>query len=228
MLQKEGTAVSIVSSRTPPSVLQELCAFADIVVSAVGSPGIVTEHVARPGAIVVNVGTTVDELSGRLLPDVAISSPEGQVITAAPGGVGPNPIMILFENVLSRAESRAAKARKAAATSAKFTRSVPSSAILDGWAEGLVGGQGGRPYLHKVFVADSFEVATGMLKDVAAITAELNHHPLVSLSPAASNKETPDCFNHGCRIEFKVQSIEAGRITEADIQLATRIDEELE
>jgi len=46
-------------------------------------------------------------LDEGLLPDVTFSSAAaslGQITTPVPGGVGPNPVMVLFENVIARAE----------------------------------------------------------------------------------------------------------------------------
>jgi len=221
MLQKEGAAVSVVTSSTPDWLQDELCAQADVVVSCVGTPGILNEGNLRPGAVVVNVGTH-PTAEGTLVPDVTIGHPMGHMVTPTPGGVGPNPIMILFENVLERAEHNAETQRAAEKRGVEATKRKPGTAAAPlGWEVE------DERCLRKAFTAPSFEAAAIMLQDVAALTADLNHHPLVTLGPASAGKEDP-CFNHGCVLAFELRSIEAGGITDADVMLAKAIDAELE
>jgi len=225
MLQKEGAAVSVVTSSTPRHLRDDLCGQADVIVSVVGEPGIITEDNARPGAVVINVGTQPDTPAPgtpcSLLPDVALSTSLGHTVSATPGGVGPNPVMILFENLIARAEHRAA-IQKAAQVWALAATGVPgtSSEIGGGWD--IVEGE----CLRKSFRADSFETATSMLKDISQLTRKMNHHPLATLSPATGGAGDT-CFNHGCVLELELRSIEAGGISAADIQLAACIDKEL-
>ncbi|TQR85252.1 bifunctional 5,10-methylenetetrahydrofolate dehydrogenase/5,10-methenyltetrahydrofolate cyclohydrolase [Mycobacterium hodleri] len=77
---------------------------ADVVVVAVGVPGLVTaEHVAD-GAIVVDVGTTATD-DGTLLGDVDAASVEGRAggLTPVPGGVGPVTTALLLANTVTAA-----------------------------------------------------------------------------------------------------------------------------
>ena len=77
---------------------------AEIVVVAVGVPGLVTaEHVAD-GAIVVDVGTTATD-DGALLGDVDSASVEGRAggLTPVPGGVGPVTTALLLANTITAA-----------------------------------------------------------------------------------------------------------------------------
>ena len=77
---------------------------ADVVVVAVGVPGLVTaEHVAD-GAIVVDVGTTATD-DGTLLGDVDAASVEGRAggLTPVPGGVGPVTTALLLANTATAA-----------------------------------------------------------------------------------------------------------------------------
>jgi len=77
---------------------------AEIVVVAVGVPGLVTaEHVAD-GAIVVDVGTTATD-DGNLLGDVDAASVEGRAggLTPVPGGVGPVTTALLLANTVTAA-----------------------------------------------------------------------------------------------------------------------------
>ena len=86
---------------------------ADLLVVAVGRPGLVTEKMVKEGAIVVDVGTTRVEdpskKSGfRLSGDVDYEkvAPKCDYITPVPGGVGPMTIASLLMNTLRAYENR--------------------------------------------------------------------------------------------------------------------------
>ena len=77
---------------------------ADILISAVGKPGLVQGHWIKPGAIVIDVGITRDE-KGRLHGDVAFADAANAAawITPVPGGVGPMTRVALLLNTLQAA-----------------------------------------------------------------------------------------------------------------------------
>ncbi|MGY4718644.1 bifunctional 5,10-methylenetetrahydrofolate dehydrogenase/5,10-methenyltetrahydrofolate cyclohydrolase [Naumannella huperziae] len=80
---------------------------ADIVIAAVGVPGIVRPEHVRPGAVVVSGG--VRYAGRKLLPDVDESVAEvAGAITPRIGGVGPTTIAMLFKNCVDAAERLAA------------------------------------------------------------------------------------------------------------------------
>jgi methylenetetrahydrofolate dehydrogenase (NADP+)/methenyltetrahydrofolate cyclohydrolase len=76
---------------------------AEVVVVAAGAPHLVTADWLRPGAVVIDVGTTV--VAGKLLGDVdfASASEVAGEITPVPGGVGPVTNVALMRNVVSAA-----------------------------------------------------------------------------------------------------------------------------
>jgi methylenetetrahydrofolate dehydrogenase (NADP+)/methenyltetrahydrofolate cyclohydrolase len=77
---------------------------AEIVIAAVGIPGLITaEHIAE-GAIVIDVGTTATD-DGRLLGDVDAISVEGRAgaLTPVPGGVGPVTTALLLQHTVQAA-----------------------------------------------------------------------------------------------------------------------------
>ena len=78
---------------------------ADIVVAAAGSPGIVTAEMVKPGAAVVQTGTTI--VDGKYLPDVD-DAVQGVAGWFAPAilSVGPMTRASLFESCLAAAERR--------------------------------------------------------------------------------------------------------------------------
>jgi methylenetetrahydrofolate dehydrogenase (NADP+)/methenyltetrahydrofolate cyclohydrolase len=85
--------------------LKEICLQADILVAALGKPGFVTVDMVKDGAVVVDVGITRVEDTGRksgfrLKGDVHFESvaPKCSWITPVPGGVGPMTIAALMKN----------------------------------------------------------------------------------------------------------------------------------
>ena len=78
---------------------------ADILVSAVGKPGLVPGQWIKPGAIVIDVGITRDE-NGKLHGDVTFkeASERASWITPVPGGVGPMTRVAMLQNTFAAAE----------------------------------------------------------------------------------------------------------------------------
>jgi methylenetetrahydrofolate dehydrogenase (NADP+)/methenyltetrahydrofolate cyclohydrolase len=82
---------------------------ADILIVAVGKPGLVKGDWIKPGAVVVDVGINrLDD--GRLVGDVdfGVAAQRASWITPVPGGVGPMTVATLMENTLEAAEAREA------------------------------------------------------------------------------------------------------------------------
>ncbi|QNI02976.1 bifunctional methylenetetrahydrofolate dehydrogenase/methenyltetrahydrofolate cyclohydrolase FolD [Halomonas sp. SH5A2] len=78
---------------------------ADLVVVAVGKPGIVKGDWIKPGAVVIDVGINRQE-DGKLKGDVDFNAAaeRASLITPVPGGVGPMTVATLLENTLAAAE----------------------------------------------------------------------------------------------------------------------------
>lgn len=100
--------VTVCHSRTPN--IKELCLEADIIVAALGVPEFLKADMVRPGAVIIDVGTTrvpdESKKSGfRLSGDVAFDevAPKASYITPVPGGVGPMTIVSLMLNTLQAA-----------------------------------------------------------------------------------------------------------------------------
>ncbi len=88
--------------------LKEECQRADIIIAAIGIPNFVTADMVKPGAVIIDVGTTrvpdSTKKSGfRLNGDVKFDevAPKCSFITPVPGGVGPMTICSLMKNTLS-------------------------------------------------------------------------------------------------------------------------------
>lgn len=112
MSQKSINAtVTVAHSRTKD--LDDVCSRADILVAALGSPGFITEGMVKPGAVVIDVGTTrvkSDKTKSgfRLKGDVDFDqvAPRCSYITPVPGGVGPMTRVSLLSNTLKAYKRR--------------------------------------------------------------------------------------------------------------------------
>lgn len=107
MLLEKNATVTIAHSRT-----QDLAAVtreADVLVAAVGRPGMISADMVKPGAVVVDVGINriQDGEKYRLVGDVA---PEVDAVaswlTPVPGGVGPMTVTLLLYNTVWSYEQR--------------------------------------------------------------------------------------------------------------------------
>jgi methylenetetrahydrofolate dehydrogenase (NADP+)/methenyltetrahydrofolate cyclohydrolase len=125
LLHRHAT-VTICHSRTAD--LAEVAATADILVAAIGRPGFVTRDFVKPGATVIDVGTTrvtdpahVVELFGEGSSRLDVLTRRGATVvgdvhpdvaqvagamTPVPGGVGPLTIAMLLSNTLRAAQLR--------------------------------------------------------------------------------------------------------------------------
>jgi methylenetetrahydrofolate dehydrogenase (NADP+)/methenyltetrahydrofolate cyclohydrolase len=86
--------------------LGAVCREADVLVAAVGSPGLVTGDMVGEGAVVIDVGTnrTDDGLVGDV--DFDGAKDRARAITPVPGGVGPMTRAMLLVNTLKAARAR--------------------------------------------------------------------------------------------------------------------------
>ncbi len=109
LLLAEHATVTVCHSRTRdlPAVTRR----AEILVSAAGRPGLLTATHIRPGAVVIDVGTSMvgEGPAARLVGDVDFdgAAVAAGAISPVPGGVGPLTTALLLANVLDLAEARA-------------------------------------------------------------------------------------------------------------------------
>jgi len=112
LLLGESCTVTVAHSKTRD--LPEVCRRADVLVAAVGRPGMIRGDWVKPGAIVVDVGINrvaapeLGEGRTRLVGDVAFeeAAERAGAITPVPGGVGPMTIACLLRNTLVAAAQR--------------------------------------------------------------------------------------------------------------------------
>ena len=108
LLLAENATVTTCHSRTRD--LPEVCRRADILIAAVGRPGMVKGDWIKPGATVIDVG--INRTDTGLVGDVDFASAVevAGLITPVPGGVGPMTIAMLLGNTLAAARAQAERA----------------------------------------------------------------------------------------------------------------------
>lgn len=113
MMQKAYGDATVTVCHSHSLTLKEECQRADIIIAAIGQPGFVTADMVKPGAVVIDVGTTrvpdVTRPKGfRLSGDVDFEhvAPLCSAITPVPGGVGPMTICMLMLNTLQAAKQK--------------------------------------------------------------------------------------------------------------------------
>ena len=110
MMQKGYGDTTVTVCHSHSSDIAATCRRADILMAAIGRPGFVTADMVKPGAVVIDVGTTRVPDAGRksgfrLSGDVCFDevAPLCSYITPVPGGVGPMTICMLMLNTLAAA-----------------------------------------------------------------------------------------------------------------------------
>jgi len=105
LLLAENATVTVCHSRTRD--LAAVCRRGDILVAAVGRPRLITGDMVKPGATVIDVGTTRTDqgLVGDV--DFEAAAQKARAITPVPGGVGPMTVAMLLRNTLLAARAQA-------------------------------------------------------------------------------------------------------------------------
>jgi methylenetetrahydrofolate dehydrogenase (NADP+)/methenyltetrahydrofolate cyclohydrolase len=106
LLLQANATVTICHSRTDDLARHTLDA--DLLVAAVGLPGVITADMVKQGATVIDVGITRTDagLMGDVEADVAEVA---AYLTPVPGGVGPMTIAALLGNAVQAARYRSGK-----------------------------------------------------------------------------------------------------------------------
>lgn len=97
LMKERGLTPTVVQAEHPD--LGSVTRAADVLVVAEGIPGLIQPEMVKPGAIVVDVGTTRTDngLQGDVAP--AVDAVAG-ALTPVPGGVGPMTVAMLLVNIL--------------------------------------------------------------------------------------------------------------------------------
>src|SRR3954467_8233842 len=99
LLLAANATVTLCHSRTRD--LGAVCRRADVLVAAVGQPGLIQGDWVKKGAVVIDVGSPAADV------DFAAASENARLITPVPGGVGPMTIAMLLRNTLLAAQAAA-------------------------------------------------------------------------------------------------------------------------
>lgn len=101
MWLNSGYRVTVANSQTED--LAALVKEADVVVSATGTPQLITSDMLKTGAVVVDAATASE--NGKIVGDVAedVRTRDDITITPEKGGVGPLTVCALFDNVIRAA-----------------------------------------------------------------------------------------------------------------------------
>ncbi|MDF3047348.1 MAG: methylenetetrahydrofolate dehydrogenase [Candidatus Midichloriaceae bacterium] len=98
ILVRESCTVTLLHSKSQN--IESECKNADILVSAIGSPGFITANLVKPGACVIDVGIT--RVDDKIVGDVdfnEVSNVAG-FLTPVPGGVGPMTVICMLMNTI--------------------------------------------------------------------------------------------------------------------------------
>lgn len=107
MLGAKGVDATVVQAHSRTPDLAEVCRQADLLITAVGRPGMFDATYIKPGAIVIDVGT--NRTDAGLVGDIAFDevAAVAGAITPVPGGVGPMTRASLLTNTVQLAKDAA-------------------------------------------------------------------------------------------------------------------------
>lgn len=99
MMMNAGATVTVSNEFTPD--LKKITGQADVLISAAGKKGLITGEIIKPGAIVIDAGTSIEH--GRSFGDIDLESvaAKAKYVTPTPGGVGPLTVAYLLWNVVN-------------------------------------------------------------------------------------------------------------------------------
>ena len=113
MMQKNYGDATVTVCHSHSATLKDECRQADIIIAAIGQPEFVTADMVKPGAGIIDVGTTrvpdpTRKKGFRLSGDVKFDevAPLCSFITPVPGGVGPMTICTLMTNTLLASQKK--------------------------------------------------------------------------------------------------------------------------
>ncbi|MHB1835067.1 MAG: bifunctional 5,10-methylenetetrahydrofolate dehydrogenase/5,10-methenyltetrahydrofolate cyclohydrolase [Solirubrobacteraceae bacterium] len=107
-LQRNATVISCHKHTSDAGRLAEHTRTADILIVAVGVPGLITGEMVRPGALVIDIGINALEAADgtvTLVGDVDTASvePVAEAVSPVPGGVGPITDIWVLRNTVTAA-----------------------------------------------------------------------------------------------------------------------------
>mmetsp|Transcript_4068 Transcript_4068/g.9411 ORF Transcript_4068/g.9411 Transcript_4068/m.9411 type:complete len:1141 (-) Transcript_4068:76-3498(-) len=193
MMREMGAAVTVAHNQVPLETLKEIVGEAEVIISCAGMPGAIKAEWIN-GAVVVNVGTTFDEVKDSLVSDF-----DGDIeknasrFSPVPGGIGPLSLPILLNNV---------------AKAAWDGMGTAGSVLSNGWELETA-------KLRKKYHFDSYKEALDAAKKVDKLSTVMDHH--------ANMQFTHKCVD-GVDLELEFFTFEAKQITQKDYDAAQAVD----
>ena len=104
LMAAKGTDATVTAAHSRTPDIAAVAREADILVAAVGVPGLIGRDAVKPGATVIDVG--INRTDDGLVGDVAFDEVQevAGAITPVPGGVGPMTVAMLMRNTVAAAE----------------------------------------------------------------------------------------------------------------------------
>ncbi|MFA6599530.1 MAG: bifunctional 5,10-methylenetetrahydrofolate dehydrogenase/5,10-methenyltetrahydrofolate cyclohydrolase [Candidatus Omnitrophota bacterium] len=100
LLGEQRVTTTVCNTGTSEAELKAFVGASDLVVACAGKPGLIMGDWIKPGAVVIDVGTT--EVEGKLKGDVDFEGAKKRAafLTPVPGGVGPLTVTMLMQNLI--------------------------------------------------------------------------------------------------------------------------------
>ncbi len=99
MLTEKNLSVEVIEKEMQEKTMRALIKNADVIISGVGVPGLITSDMIKKGVILIDAGTSESE--GKLVGDIdPLCGEHAFYMTPVPGGVGPVTVTCLFANII--------------------------------------------------------------------------------------------------------------------------------
>jgi methylenetetrahydrofolate dehydrogenase (NADP+)/methenyltetrahydrofolate cyclohydrolase len=110
LFTRKSENATVTQCHTGTKDLASVVRTGDIVIAAAGSAGLITADMVKPGAVLLDVGTS-RSAEGKIVGDIDPAAREAAAwIAPMPGGIGPMTRAMLLTNVVEAAEAAAGSA----------------------------------------------------------------------------------------------------------------------
>eukprot|EP00931_Biecheleriopsis_adriatica_P055162 TRINITY_DN32550_c0_g1_i1.p1 TRINITY_DN32550_c0_g1~~TRINITY_DN32550_c0_g1_i1.p1 ORF type:complete len:1472 (+),score=241.00 TRINITY_DN32550_c0_g1_i1:120-4535(+) len=209
LLGSKGMTVTLVNSSCRD--LGTPCLQADLIVSAAGRPRLLKSEWVKPGAVVINVGTSF--LEDSMIPDIPPLEhlKHAKLVVRT---VGPTSIAALLRNVAQNALCRDVQAIGATSSTPSLPADQALGRLGSGWS--LVKAAGtDNPCLQRTFHFPTYPSAVDFVAAVCKEAEQLNHHPNLQLTHLCQN---------GATVTADLSTFATGELSEYDCKLAAQLD----
>ena len=195
MVNRSGGIVTVAHSEVSTDNLKALVENADVIFACAGSPGLLKTSWVKPGADIINVGTTFDEQKDALVSDFDGGDLDAVAkrYSPVPGGIGPLSNGFLFKNVAAAAWKRA-----------------QTTGGVDGTWDRTSG------TIERTFHFKNYDAALDFVNEVNSMSRDLDHHANMTLKH--------ECVD-GVNVTLSFFTYEANEITEKDYIAAKMVND---